>query len=328
MALCQSILLIHSEEKAFIEVVNMARKESSHKKAASASMLIYGFPGKLLHKWEMELVDEGQELYRLHRENGSTRMIRMNDTIETNKGPCVVSKGENGTVKIGEHSVLIGRNLKHGFQARAMKKPLTFLLRCDKGRNLGTVSVGTKFNGKNVELIAGHLLKVGEDIFPITPKLQEIKLLVYKTPLENGYLAHINVLEPDNPQNNRDGSPGTFVPPASPQDPCMFYEEYAGHKVLTAQFWLEAGDKRLTFHSREGAVALEEIKLKKQLLTLLEEAVSVGIDPMEYHEYKVVHDQLDEISEKWIKGSMFVNDGAYILKPHNMRAVIQEGMGF
>ncbi|KQN61956.1 hypothetical protein [Pseudomonas sp. Leaf58] len=307
----------------------MAREKSKHRKAAAATELVYGFPGNLLSKWEAELIDENQGLYKVHRKNGSTRMVKLDQSIETLNGSTIVSKNPNGTLIVGEHSVLIGRNLKHGFQARAMGRgSVTFLLKSDDDKTLGKVTVGQSFNGVPVTLIAPHLLKVGEDIYPVTPKLQETKLLVYKTPLENGYLSYINVIEPDNPRNGDDGTPGTFVPPASPQDPGMFYEEFAGQKVLTGQFWLEKGDQRLTFHGRDGATALEEIRVKKTMQAALEMAVSVGIDPMEYHEYKEAHDQLKVLQERWIKKSMYVLDGAEIFKPHDMRAVIQSGMGF
>jgi hypothetical protein len=304
----------------------MTRKKSNHKKAASASMVVYAFPGKLLSGWEAELIDE--DTYKIHRSNGTTRVVNLHRSIETLSGNSIVSKSDNGTLTIGEHSVLIGRNLKHGFQARAMRKSMTFLLKSDKDRNLGQVTVGQSFNGQNVQLIAPHLIQVGEDTYPIVPKQQETKLLIYKTPLENGYLSYINVYEPGNPQNGDDGTPGTFVPPASDQDPGMFYEEFAGQKVLTGQFWLEKGGSRLTFHGRDGATALEEIKVKKALQAALEIAVSVDIEPMEYFDYKVAHDQLKELENKWVKKSMFVIDGAEIFKPHDKRLVIQSGMGF
>jgi len=108
----------------------------------------------------------------------------------------------------------------------------------------------------------------------------------------------------------------------------MFFEEYAGQKVLTARFWLEKGESRLTFHSRSGEVALEEIRMKKVLQSAMEVAASVDLDPMEYFEYKQAHDELKALDEKWIKRSMYVLSGPEIFKPHDKRAVIQSGMGF
>lgn len=294
----------------------MARSPTKNTRLALALELVYGFPGKLLHGWEAH--PDGDEHFIVLRSNGSTRRVKLNDKISTLDGDTFVSRSEFGTLVIGEHSVLIGQNLKHGFQARQKGKKDEFLLVDPKGRNLGTVISGRDCNGKPVSC-AGHILQVGEDKYPITPKKHEIQLLVFRTPNENGFAAKINVNEKDNKMNRKDGANGTFVPPSNDGDPAMFYEDFAGHKVLTGQFWLNPQGSSATFHSRDGAVAVEEKRLEKILQGHKETAIQAGIDPSEYHEYCVTLAKLEPIKKEWNKSSMVVIDGAEIFKPAKKR---------
>lgn len=295
----------------------MARSPTKNTRLALALELVYGFPGKLLHGWEAH--PDGDEQFIVLRANGSTRRVKLNEKIETVDGDTFVSRSEFGTLVIGERSVLIGQNLKHGFQARERGKKDEFQLVDPKGRNLGCVISGRDYEGKPVSC-AGHILQVGEDKYPITPKKHEIQLLVFRTPDENGYVAKINVNEKNNKMNRRDGAHGTFVPPVSAGDPAMFYEDFAGHKVLTAQFWLNPKGSSATFHSRDGAVAVEEKRLEKILQEHKETAIRVGIDPMEYHEYCSTLKKLEPIKKDWNKSSMVVIEGAEVFKPAQKRA--------
>jgi hypothetical protein len=294
----------------------MARSPTKNTRLALALELVYGFPGKLLHGWEAH--PDGDDAFIIHRSNGSTRRVKLNEKIDTVDGDTFVSRSEFGTLAIGDRSVLIGKNLKHGFQARAKGNTGQYVLVDPKGRNLGSVTSGIDSNGSPVSC-AGHILQVGEDKYPITPKQHEIQLLVFRTPHENGFLAKINVNEKGNKMNRKDGANGTFVPPSNAGDPAMFYEDFAGHKVLTAQFWLNPQGQSATFHSRDGAVAVEEKRLEKILQGHKETAMLAGIDPAEYHEYCATLAKLEPIKKEWNKSSMVVIEGAEIFKPAQRR---------
>lgn len=278
--------------------------------------MVYGFPGKLLHGWEAEPM--GGDDFMLHRSNGSSRKIKVNESITTAFGSSIVSRSEYGTLSIGEYSVVIGRGIKHGFQARAMAKKNTYTLVSDKGYTLGQVVLGDTPGTQSVSLKAGHLLQVGDEIYPIVPKKHDINLLVFRTPHENGYKCYINVIEIGNMANRKDGFQGIFVPPAFDGDPALFYDNYNHQKVITAKFWIEKGDRRATFHYRDAETALEELKLERKLLAHQKDALEAGIEPTDYMHYCEVLAQLEPIREKWETSSMLITQGSEFFKPHKI----------
>lgn len=292
----------------------MSRKTSNHNRAANAILMSYGFPGKLLHGWEAEPL--GGDEFMLHRHNGTSRKIKVNESITTLVGNNIVSRSEYGTLSIGDYSVIIGRGIKHGFQARAMAKDNTYTLVSDKGFTLGQVVLGETPGSQPVSLKAGHLLQVGDEIYPVVPKKHDINLLVFRTPYENGYKCYINVIEKGNMANRRDGFKGVFVPPAFDGDPALFYDDYNHQKVVTAKFWIEKGDKRATFHFRDAETALKELELERQLLIHQKEAHEADIDPKDYIHYVEVLEKLEPIREQWEINSMLITDGPQFFKPH------------
>ncbi|MBD8089329.1 hypothetical protein IFT48_04980 [Pseudomonas fluorescens] len=279
--------------------------------------MVYGFPGKLLENWEAEPL--GNEEFMIHRHDGSSRRVKLNESINTLSGKAIVSRSEFGTLSIGEHSVIIGRGLKHGFQARTMGKNDTWTLVGKNGKTIGQVSLGNTPGNEKVTLNAGHLLQVGDEIYPIVPKKHDISLLVFKTPYENGYAAYINVIEKGNMANRKDGFKGVFVPPAFEGDPALFYDDFNHQKVVTAKFWIQKGDKRAEFHSRDAETALAELQLEKKLIELESVAIDAGIDPMEYDKYRAVLKEIEPIRQNWDKNSMLITAGAGIFKPHRIQ---------
>ena len=294
----------------------MSRKTSNHIRGASAVQMVYGFPGKLLEKWEAEPL--GNDEFMLHRHNGSSRKIKLNDHIDTVFGKCIVSRSEFGTLTIGDYSVLIGRGIKHGFQARTMANKDTWTLVSDTGKTLGQVKLGDEPGKEAVSIKAGHLLQVGDEIYPIVPKKHDINLLVFRTPYENGYFSRINVIEKGNVANRRDGAKGIFVPPAFEGDPALFYDNENHQKVLTAKFWIAKGGKSVSFHSRDVETALKELELERKLGEKAADAIDAGIDPMGYDQYRAVLEQLEPIRDAWQQNSMFLATGSEFFKPHKI----------
>lgn len=305
--------------------MKMARKSSNHTRAVSAVLMVYGFPGKLLEGWEAEPL--GGEEFMLHRANGTSRKLKLNDSITTAFGTCVVSRSDYGTLSIGDYSVIIGRGIKHGFQARAMSKKNTYTLISDKGRTSGQVVLGDTPGNKAVSLHAGHLLRVGDELYPIVPKQRDINLLVFTTPYENGYYAYINVNEIGNANNRKDGFKGVFVPPECESDPALFYDDYDHQKVVTAKFWIEKGDQRATFLFRDAETALLEKQLERKLLIHRQEAIDADIDPEEYVHYCEVKKALEPIRDKWERSSMLVTQGAEFFKPHKPGRMFDSSAG-
>lgn len=294
----------------------MSTKKSKHTRAASAVQMVYGFPGKLLDKWEAEPL--GNDEFMLHRHNGSSRKIKVNENIDTVHGKCIVSRSEFGTLTIGEYSVIIGKGIKHGFQARTMANKNTWTLVSDKGMNLGQVKLGDEPGKEVVSIKAGHLLQVGDEVYPIVPKKHDINLLVFRTPYEDGYFSRINVIEKGNVANRKDGAKGIFVPPAFEGDPALFYDNENHQKVLTAKFWIRKGGKSVTFHSRDVETALMELELERKLAEKAADAIDAGIDPMGYDQYRAVLQKLEPIREAWQKNSMVIACGAEMFKPHKI----------
>lgn len=294
----------------------MSRKTSNHDRAVSAVQMVYGFPGKLLNKWEAEPL--GNDEFMLHRHNGSSRKVKLNEHIETVFGKCIVSRSEFGTLAIGDYSVIIGKGIKHGFQARKMARKDTWTLVSDTGRTIGQVRLGDEPGQDPVSIKAGHLLQVGDEIYPIVPKKHDINLLVFRTPHENGYYSRINVLENGNIANRRDGAKGIFVPPAFDGDPALFYDNENHQKVLTAKFWIAKGGKSVQFHSRDVETAIKELTLERKLSEKAAEAIDAGIDPEGYDQYCAVLKELEPIREAWQKNSMMIACGAEYFRPHKI----------
>jgi hypothetical protein len=314
----------------------MSKQSHSGKKplVAKAIHMVYGYPGNLLKDWEAQPLDA--DTYRIFRNNGTHRDVRLHESIlvrgeEKGKpASAMVTRSESGVLMVGNQSVIIGRNIKHGFQARRLAKnsmqpnKMSFLLLDDKLRQEGRVTVGDKFEGKNVSLIDGHLLQVGEDIYPIVPPMHEVTLLVMASPYEGGYLSYINVVEQGNKMNRLDGAMGALIPPQNKGEPAQFVEVFGGKSVVTARFWLESSNKKLGYQFRHGETALQELKIQEELDGIRRMAIAVGIEPEDMVEYSDAMNRLKAIQTEWETAGMALVQGARMFEPHSVRDELEQ----
>lgn len=296
--------------------------------AAKAVSMVYGYPGELVPGWEAR--PSGKDEYTIHRHNGTTRTVKIGEHIQVREPgstvptPAIVTRSESGVLMVGNKSVVIGSNIKHGYQARLLAKdvsspnaPPRYLLMSDTNQQLGRVSVGGDFNGHPVSLVDGHLLKVGEDIIPVVPKKHDITMLVMAVPSENGYLTYINTIEAGNGMNRKDGAKGSLIPPKNQGEPALFYEVFGGKLVVTARFWAEKNGKKLTYQFRDGELALKELKLQTEANEARNLAIEAGIEPEEFAEYTEAMELLSAIRSQWTKGGMAIISGNKIFEPHD-----------
>lgn len=283
------------------------------KQLAKAIELIYEWPGELKKGWEAQ--PSGQDAFLVKRANGTTRLVKIHEPLITKDGHRIPQIDERGLLMIGDWSVLIGNGIKHGMHARKAGRAHTYLVFNEKMRNLGEHVLFKEKDGKEVSLLAGHLLKVGEDIIPIMPKKKEIQLNVMDKDFDNGKLAYINVIIPGDPNNRKNAPCGEFLQPKREGEPAQFVEVVGDQKVVTALFHITPKGNRLDYRFRDGATAVLVNMLVKKQQECKDVAIRVGIDPDEYHEYVEVTKTLVAAQSKWQKGSMLLSTGAEMFRP-------------
>lgn len=288
-------------------------RPKKEKQLAKAIEMIYEWPGELQKGWEAQ--PSGDDAYLIQRANGSTRLVKIHEPIKTKDGNRIPQIDERGLLMIGDWSVLIGKGLQHGMHARKIGKPNTYLVFNEKMRNLGEHVLYKQKDGNEVSLLAGHLLKVGDDIIPVMPKQKDIQLNVLDKDVDNGKLAYINVIIPGDPNNRENGAPGVFLQPKRVGEPAQFIEVVGEQKVVTALFHISPKGNRLDYKFRDGPTAVLVNMLEKKQQQCKDTAIGVGIDPEEYHEYVEVSKTLVAAQNKWQKGSMLLNVGPEMFRP-------------
>jgi hypothetical protein len=284
--------------------------------AAKAVHMVFEFPGTIMKGWEAERV--GEHTYLLHREDGSTREIDLLVPLRTHGGDVLPDRNAHGLLTIGEWSVLIGRGLNHEMHARKLGETNTYLLFDGDMKQLGRYKLGDDYNGGPVSQVDGHLLKFGDDIVPIRPKKYDITLLVMNTERDGGNLSYINFIEIGNKMNRKDGAQGTFYRPKTKGDPAEFVEVHGGQRVVTAMFWLEKNERKVTYQFRDASTAVMTALVSKQLEECRMIAISAGLDPEDYNEYVEKAKQLEELNMKWRKDGMSLVVGPDLFKPKSI----------
>jgi hypothetical protein len=293
----------------------MSAQKTKSTLAAKAVQMVYEFPGDLKRGWEAECT--GKDTYLLRRPDGTTRDITLYEPLRTAKGDILPMRNEAlGLLTVGDWSVLIGKNINHGLHARKLGADDTYLLMDEKTtQNLGSFKIGDQHKGRPVAKIDGHLLQIGDDVVAIKPKKHDITLLVMNTPEKGGNLAYINMAEIGNKLNRKDGARGTFIRPNRDGEPALFFEEFSGQRVLTAQFWLEKNEKRVSFHFRDAQTAWQSGELSKKLEEARLAALNVGIEPEDYDVFVKLNKQVVALADGWKKDGMRVLTGLDFFRP-------------
>lgn len=284
--------------------------------AAKATHMVYEFPGALQKGWEAE--PSGDHTYLIHRHDGTTREVSLLTPVRTLKGDFLPQKNDSGVLIIGDWSVLIGRGISHNLHARKLIRENSYLVLDEKMTQIGRYTIGDQIEGSPVSLVSGHLIKVGEKVIPVMPKKHDITLLVMKDEKEDGLKAFINFIEKGNKMNRRDGARGVFIRPRAIGEPAEFVENIGGQRVVTARFWLEKNETRVTYAFRSAESGLLANNLAKQLQECREIAIDADIDPESYHEYVEVNQKLEKANSAWRKAGMALAVGADMFKPIDM----------
>jgi hypothetical protein len=296
----------------------MSAPRSKSTLAAKAVQMVYEFPGDLKRGWEAERT--GESSFLLRRPDGTDREINLYEPLRTLKGDILPMQNVPlGLLTVGDWSVLIGKGINHNLHARKRGADNTYLLFEENNtKNLGEYKIGEMYKGRPVAQIDNHLLQIGDDIVAIKPRKHDITLLVMDTPSGSGNLAYINMVERGNTQNRKDGARGTFLRPKKPGEPALFVEEYAGKEVITAQFWLDKNEKRITWHYRNAEVALHTTELNRKLEEARTMAFNYGIDPEDYELYVKLEEKQKKLGDGWTKDSMGVLTGKDFFRPKSL----------
>jgi hypothetical protein len=277
----------------------------------------YGFPGKLMRGWEAERL-AGGDTVRVKRSNGTFRDFQLDQHVTLHDKSVVIPKiDETGVLIMGEWSVLIGKGIQHEMSARkkgasAMK---AYLLIGPDGRSFAEVKLGTDHEGQSVSLLDSHLLKVGENIYPVMPKKRDVTLKVLDSEFNGGKLAYINLHIPGMADTRRNAPPTAFFRPSRAGEPAQVKEVVAGKLVTTALFQLASTGKSVKYSFRTGETALIDLQLTHELNKAREVARNAAIEPEEYHVYMEISQKLIENHKKWITGSMAIDNGVEWFKP-------------
>lgn len=277
----------------------------------------FGFPGKLQKGWEAERIDS--DTFRVKRHNGTFRDIRLDQHMTLKDKSVVIPKvDETGVLMLGDWSVLIGTGLQHDMHARKRGNSTTmkaYLLIGQDGRSFDEVKLGTDYKGQPVSLIDTHLLKVGDTIYPVMPKIRDVTLKVMDKEFNGGKLAYINLHIPGLADTRRNAPPTAFFRPSRAGEPAQVKEVVAGKLVTTALFQLAPTGKSVKYKFRNGETALIDLQLTKELQEAREVARNAAIEPEEYHAYMEINEKLIANHKKWISGSMSVDNGVEWFKP-------------
>lgn len=294
--------------------------------AAKAVQMVYEFPGNLQKGWEAERT--GEFTYMIHRANGTSREVNLHEPIRTAAGDLMPNRNDHGLLTIGEWSVLIGKGINHDLHARKLGAANTYLVFDAHMKQLGKYKLGDDCNGRPIAQEAGHLLRVGDDIVPIRPKKHDITLLVFQSEREGGYVSYINFIEIGNQMNRKDGAPGIFFRPKLEGEPAQFVETHAGQKVVTAMFWLEKNEKKVTYQYRDAKTAIMATIVSKKLEESRMVAIEAGIEPEDYDEFVENEKKLEELNSMWRKEGMSLAVGPQMFKPKSLDRSLNNGPGY
>ncbi|MHD0644609.1 hypothetical protein ACYPKM_03080 [Pseudomonas aeruginosa] len=295
----------------------MTTPRSPNKLLARASHLVYEFPNRLMVGWEAkELEPDKYEIIRPPLQPGgerTRRIIELYQPMDTIEDEVIPTRDESGCLLIGSRSVIIGENLAHEWHARARKGRRGEYLVFHGRRQVGNFKLGGTYQDKPISLIQPHLLQFGDLIVPVAPKKREITILIQDVDVGPGKLAFINVIEPGNTANRKDGAAsGTrpyYVRPVHAGEPGRFYETFEGTQVMTAVFWGSKTSNKVAAEFRTPHDALLESKLEEKTKALSLEALDVGLDPEDYQDYVEANQLLQEVRARWKKCDMGMMSG-------------------
>lgn len=244
----------------------------------------------ILSGWEAKPLDENTFLIKRH--DGSTRKVVLGEEI-----PKVgeVSKNGAGNLSVGKFTVIVGENLIPDWEAKPTGGKDTFFIKRPKeqGGNLRSVKLGTNVEGLG-ELVMDKYgnLRVGEKSIRVARKQYEINLLVWNIPGEkDGFQSVINLIEPGNKGNRKDGVYGTFSRThLNSGKPAVFYEKGPnGESLNTAAFFASEDKRYLRGKIRDRNDALleaEAFKTEKALeRRIKQECRETGLKIEEHMDY-------------------------------------------
>ncbi len=283
---------------------------------------------EILDKWEAVQVADNQ--YKITRKNKTELVVSVGDVVP-NIGTVSVEKNKN--LIIGKYAILTGENFLSGWDAKPARGKEVFRVRTIENKFLD-VKIGDSID--DLGLISydenTNKLKVGEFTIPISFKQHEHNLIVFDTVERGGKRAFFNYLEPDNPNNRKDGIQGVFYSPPGENRPSRFCEHGPDGKLYaTAVFWPSKNKEFINGKLREIGLAIEEKsvvdeinKISLKMADVQKESDSIGFDIQdhpEYNEYVVMQGALDQLQsrlsylnkEAWTSETFSVSTGHMML---------------
>ena len=285
---------------------------------------------RLLSGWEAEPLNDNT--YLIKRSNNSQVAFSLGQEVP---GVGKVSLDSEGNLNVGDHVVLVGKDIIPGMTAKRKRKKGEYMLSREGERKL-SISVGDNVKGHGIvgEIDEFGNLKIGDKSIPIESKRRELKLLVYQDSHEqfrSGFKCHFNMLEPGSGKNNLDGMSGVFFA-AKGRAPAKFCEVDSDGKTLqTAVFWPSRNRKFLVGKIRSIEDARLEKALVERLKVLEEECKEFDIQPEEHYDWVVAKERLDQANNlDWQTYSFSIDSGHEALfgcKPRDRNQEYSRGFG-
>lgn len=197
----------------------------------------------ILSGWEAKPM--GQDSFLITRHDGSTRKVVVGEEI-----PKVgeVSMNTAGNLSVGKFTVIIGENLIPDWEAKPTSGKDNFYIRRPKeqGANF-EIKLGEKLDGYGQVIMDEYgNLRVGEQSVRVARKQFEINLLVWSVPDDKGgFQSVINLIEPGNKGNRKDGVYGSFERThLDSGKPSIFKEKGPNGVLLNTAIFFASENKR------------------------------------------------------------------------------------
>lgn len=266
----------------------------------------------ILSGWEAKPLDENSFLIK--RRDGSTRKVVVGEAI-----PKVgeVSVNSAGNLSVGNFTVVVGENLIPDWEAKPTSGKDTFFIKRPKeqGHNLRDVSLGSDLEGMGQVVMDEYgNLRVGDKSIRVARKQFEINLLVWSVPdAKEGFQSVINLIEPGNKGNRKDGVYGAFCRTRMGSNkPAIFKEKGPNGELLnTAVFWPSENKKYVVGKIRDRNDAIlekEALRAEKKLeRRIKEECRETNLELEEHMDYPDLV-EATKIREKMNKDSWRVHN--------------------
>jgi hypothetical protein len=253
-----------------------------------------------------------EETYLVVRPDCTTMQVKLGEHI---KNAGKVSLDHNNNLQIGRYTIIVGNDPLPDWHALPTNSKTKFhIVRPDGYKSVYSVDDQVGNEGKLTMDENGRIYLNDRNV-PIRNRLYELNLLVLPTAKGNGYTAFFNKIMPKDPDNRRNGIPGTFFP-GNDKRPSRYCEEGPdGNLYTTVMIRPNEDGRTVRCIMRTLNDAIEEKVMTNDLEHIrLTEAEPYGIDPQDVQEYVDLQNRISENrATMWVQREFSVTNGHRIL---------------